>query len=354
MKPIGFMADLHNHNWNAFATVNGDGVNGRLQMLLDEILRCAQEVVDAGGSKMILAGDIFHVRGSIAPSVLNPVRDCMRRVRDEFGIVVYILAGNHDLEGKKSTRLGSAITALETDGCIVINTVQAGLAAIDDVVMIPWIQDIAELKQTLEDAAKSDPKPGEVDLVIHAPIDGVIAGLPPHGLTPEYLAGLGFRRVFAGHYHHHKDFGNGVYSIGALAHHTWSDVGSKAGFLIVSDDEVKWFKSHAPEFVDLSRAADESEAELMTDGNYVRARVSTSKPSDIAKMREWLEKSGAKGVVIQTVKEPAKARTGSVAHSVKAGASIEASIDEFIKGQSFAHAEKVRAKCQNILSLAGV
>lgn len=354
MKPCGYISDTHNHNWHAFATANSDGVNNRLRILLDELFRCADEVRKAGGDTIINAGDTFHVRGNIAPSVLNPTVDAYRKLV-QSGFKIYILPGNHDLEGKEADRVGSAVTALEEVGCRVIHDVQVGTVAHDHVVMVPWTQDIARLKETLLNLSEvSDDGRGPVDLVIHAPVDGVLPGIPNHGLSPEWLASLKFRYVFAGHYHHHKDFGNGVFSIGALAHHTWGDVGSKAGFLIVSDEGVRWFKSRAPEFVDLSIAKNETEAEMLADQNYVRARIESSKMSEINKLREWLVGAGAKGVVIQTVKEPSKTRDGSVAHSVMAGASIEASVDEFIKSQSFTRAESVQRECQRILSLAGV
>ena len=76
-------------------------------------------------------------------------------------------------------------------------------------------------------------------------VSGVSAGLAatdrrlvPYGaLVPERrhdLAKLGFRRVFAGHYHHHCSFEDGkVWSIGATTHQTASDIGTKAGFLLV-------------------------------------------------------------------------------------------------------------------------
>lgn len=345
MQPYGLLADVHAHNWQAFSTVSETGINNRLEMLLAEVNRCAWELSEVGGDTIYIAGDIFHVRGSIAPSVLNPVLDQFRDLV-EGGFKIRIIPGNHDLEAKSSVRVSNAVTALEGVGCVVCH--ENGVFDEPRVIAVPWHEKLSDLKLFLSAFSKTSVE--GADLILHAPIDGTITGLPNHGLDPAYLADLGFKRVFAGHYHHHKDFGNGVYSIGAVAHHTWSDVGSKAGFLIVSDDDVKWFKSHTPEFVDLSAATDAAEAEIMVEGNYVRARVGTSKAKEINELREWLTKSGARGVVIQTIKEPTKAREGSVAHSVKAGASIETSITEFIKGQEFPNGEQVQLECQKILA----
>lgn len=348
MKPYGLASDLHCHNWQAFSSVGEDGINTRLKMLLMEVGRLAAEVVAADGDTLYFAGDIFHVRGSIAPSVLNPVLDLFRSLIAQ-GLRIVIIPGNHDLESKHSKRVSNAVTALESVGCLVCHETQV----FDDepghsVLVVPWHDKVADLKAhllKLEAYAVSD-----TDLILHAPIDGTIKGLPDHGLDPEWLGNLGFRSVYAGHYHHHKEFDHNVFSIGAVAHHTWSDVGSKAGFLVVGSTGPKWFKSHTPEFVDLSAATDEAEVEIMAEGNYVRARVTTSKVKEINELREWLMKSGAKGVVIQTIKEPTKAREGSIAHSVKAGASIETSIADYVKSQEFPNGEQVQMECQRILA----
>lgn len=355
-KPFGLLADLHQHNWQSFSTVNESGINSRLEMLHDEIKRCAVETRKAGGDTIYVAGDVFHVRGSIAPSVLNPTLDVFRALVSD-GFIVRLIPGNHDLESKHSKRISNAVTSLEGAGVKVCHEPilfadvdDTSAAMMPDVLVIPWFDKIAELKTILEGYAGASGMSSTTTLILHAPIDGVIGGLPAHGLTPEYLAGLGFKRVFAGHYHHHKDFENGVISIGALAHHTWSDVGSKAGFLVVSDGDVRWFKSHTPEFVDLVAAVDESEAEIMAEGNYVRARITSSKTKDINELREWLMKCGAKGVVIQTIKETTSARVGGVAHTVGAGASVETSIADYVKSQEFPNGERVQIECQKILA----
>lgn len=354
MKPYGIISDSHHHNWSAFATVGTlTGVNTRLDMLLSETERAAAEVKKAGGDTLYHTGDLFHVRGSIAPSVLNPTLDCYKRILS-MGVKIVILAGNHDLEGADSTRVGSAITSLEGVGCKVINTPRAGLhMAGDRIIMIPWIKSVGELKKAIEDAVASDPKGvADVDLMIHAPIDGVIPGLPDHGLDAAWLASKGFRRVFSGHYHHHKDFGNGVYSVGALAHHTWSDVGSKAGFLIVSDTDVRWFKSRAPEFVEITGATDAHDIPLIVDGNYARAKINSTKEKDVQDMRAFLEGAGALGVVILAQKDLGAAPRDNSAAAVKKGESLEASVAGFVKASAMRAPDDLTKLCLDILGEA--
>jgi DNA repair exonuclease SbcCD nuclease subunit len=342
MKPFGIVSDQHFHLWSAFSTTLPNGINSRLQASLDELRRCANEVRAVGGNLIINAGDTFHVRGSVSPEVLNPVMDLHQElINDGFEIV--IISGNHDLSSRDSNRLSSAVTALEGVGCKVVHEATNDC----DVAFIPWMNNVNDLKDYIDHIYCGNRQ--QQDLIIHAPVDGVIAGLPDHGLTADWLGEQGFRRVFSGHYHAHKDFGNGVYSIGSTTHLTWSDVGSKAGFLIVDDNEVKWFKSHAPEFIDLTDDVEPDDVPFLVDGNFVRARVTTSKTAEINKLREWLIDCGAKGVVIQTVKQSTNTRS-TAPTSISAGASLEVSIADYIKTQSFDHADDVQIEAQKILT----
>jgi DNA repair exonuclease SbcCD nuclease subunit len=334
-KPYGLMADVHLHNWSAFATTNADGVNSRLAALLDEIRRCAEAVAAAGGDTVVIAGDLFHVRGSVQPTVLNALMATLSRCFASFATNFIILAGNHDLEGKEAKRLSSAITALECPYVEVVNESKVvDLGSAGQTFMVPWIEDMAKLRQELQTAATSVTDAGELDLIIHAPIDGVIEGLPAHGLTPAWLDELGFKRVFSGHYHNHRSFcENNVVSIGALAHHSWSDVGTRAGFLIVYPEEWSWQSSHLPEFIDLQELAvlDPEDVGLTVAGNFIRARIESDSIKDVAEIREELTNMGARAVVVQTMPK-APVREGVVSASVASGASLETSVADFVRG----------------------
>lgn len=347
IKHYGIISDTHHHQWSAFSTALYNGVNSRLQATLDETARCAAEVLEAGGDTIIHGGDLFHVRGSIAPSVLNPTMDLYRDLIDNKDMKIVILAGNHDLEGKDAARVSSAITALEGVGCQIVSDAGKPLF-FEGKWLVPWHQNIAELKAVIE-AIPPEHK-SAYDLVIHAPIDEVIVGIPSHGLDAKYLASLGFGRVFSGHYHHHKQFEGGVYSIGALTHHSWSDVGSKAGFLIVGDD-VKWRASRAPSFVEITAETDPDDIALIVDGNYVRAKINTSKSADVEDTRQFLLDSGAKGVIIIVEKDTtvSKRTDGTV---IKSGATLDQSVNDYINAQKFANPKDLGVLCDSILKEA--
>lgn len=342
---FGVISDTHNHAWSTFAETNPNGVNSRLQIILDETKRCAEEVKAAGGNTMIHCGDLFHVRGSVAPSVLNPTRDLYKQLVDS-GMNIYIMAGNHDLEGKESNDLGSAVTSFRDIGCAVINE---ATVATPELVFVPWEPSVEALKAKIEKIHKS----GKFDLAaanlfLHAGLDGVMPGLPSHGLDPAWLYSLGFLNVFCGHYHHHKEAAKRVYSVGALTHQTWADVGSKAGFLVVSKGDVKWHASRAPGFLDIDGSTKPEDVPLLVDGNYVRARIESAKSSEIEALRQFLMDSGAKGVsIIATPPAPVTRAGGTVA---KAGVTLDQSVGDYIKAGSFVNASAVEKLCMEILT----
>ncbi|WP_323016367.1 metallophosphoesterase [Castellaniella sp.] len=349
MKPFGVFSDAHLHPWTSFSSDDEHGVNLRLRGLLTEIKRCALEVKDAGGDTIYCAGDVFHTRGKIAPLVLNPTIDTIKEVTGG-GIKFRIMSGNHDLERRDSERLSSAITALAMPGVEIVNE---PYCFTDDVVaMIPWFDKLPDL----QDAIRACPFRGDKDatLILHAPVNGVIAGLPETGLDPEWLASRGFGRVFVGHYHNHKEFPGNVYSIGALANHTWSDVGSKAGFLLVDDEGVHFRKSHLPEFLDLDNLAeldlDQEEIQMAVAGNYVRVKTDETKTSAVESLRQELIAWGALGVLIRSTPKATTTRESAVTASIQSGASIEQSIGDYVKSQKFADPGAVNAGCLDILS----
>lgn len=303
-EPYLLLSDTHYHAWNQFARVDENGMNSRLKILLEETERAFAVAREQGIRLVFHAGDMFHTRGSLVPSVLNPTGFAYANGAVE-GMSIKAIAGNHDLESNDTRWLTAATSALRHVGFTGTDGEEPYLG----VVLLNWEPNLQKLKERMERfAARPDAR--ELDLIIHAPVNGVLLGIPNHGLDADYLQGLGFKRVFAGHYHNHKCFdGTDVYSIGALTHQTWSDVGTKAGFCLVYPDRVEWHASHAPQFVDLPEDAFEAEDEEALiescDGNYVRMLLSDPTKAREEKARAVLEANGAKGILLRSPKAAA-------------------------------------------------
>jgi DNA repair exonuclease SbcCD nuclease subunit len=319
-KPYLLVSDLHLHAWSSFATYNEEGTNGRLKDIVRELRRAVFELKNAGGDEVVIAGDLFHVRGQLDPEVFNYVHDAFLDLVTHEDVTFFAIPGNHDLKGKETTRLGNAFQSLNALlGFVVITeptllTLEAG-----SVIVAPWMSSLDKLREEIK-GWSGKPK---CDLVIHAGINGVISGMPDHALEASEVADWGFNRVFAGHYHNHKRFcKDSVVSIGALTHQTWSDVGTKAGFMLVYPDHFEHRESNAPSFVEINEDTAEDELPLIVEGNYVRVRGAKMSDKDINAMRGEVLDLGALGFSYQGTREVVTARAGPPPRVTSLAASV--------------------------------
>jgi DNA repair exonuclease SbcCD nuclease subunit len=295
--------------------------------------RAALAVKQAGGSRLIHAGDLFHERNSLEPATLNPTLETISEIIS-LGIDFQIIPGNHDLGTRHTTWNSNASSALSHLGARVIVKPEI----IDGVLFVPWIDSVKKLRDLLIDWSKKAPG---VDVVLHGPLNDVIKGIPDNGLDPTQLAQIGFKRVFCGHYHHHKCHLNSVYSIGSLTHQNWGDVEHLSGFLLVDDNSVQHVPDSAPKFMDYD--AKDREA---VRGNYVRLRVEVKNPAEADRYREAILSLGAAGVVVQPIIKGTNQRLQT---TVQAGASIQQSITDWIKTNKPGNAEALTNLCESIL-----
>ncbi|QIG69130.1 DNA repair exonuclease subunit 1 protein [Rhizobium phage RHph_N1_15] len=351
------ISDLHAHKWSTFSTFTADGVNSRLQIILDELTRAAQHAKKIGAEFIVCAGDIMHVRGSIDPEVLNPLQERIKEILD-MGLDIYAIPGNHDLAGKDTTVLGNAINTLaqtkSDHGVFTVYNEPRGVTRNGHrIAMVPYRMTTELLLKDLAELAKH-PHRDEMDVFIHAGIDGVLIGVQPHGLTGEMLADFGFRNVFAGDYHHHKEVVPGVWSIGATTHQRWNDVGTKAGFMSVDDaGKAVYHATHAPRFVDVS-GLDETDMALAADGNYVRFSGPEMTGAEITELRQFLLDSNAKGVVIMAPKKVAPTARGG---KPKTGAvTVDESVASYVDGatdiSTLVDRERLKRECADVLNAA--
>ena len=336
MIPYGVISDSHLHKWSVFSHVLPTRINSRLQGILDEIWRAAVAVRDAGGDTLIHCGDIFHVRGSIAPSVLNPAQDLFARIRTELGVQVIALAGNHDLEDNDSNALGNAAESLRGAGVQVIS--RRYIDHENHRLFVPYFHSQKQVRTEIEDWRVEAELNDMFDisdwtLFLHAPLNGVIAGIPDNGFSARELADYGFKAVFCGHYHHHCVFDGNVCSVGPVTHQTFSDVGNKAGFVIVDGDTLSHHPSNAPRFVDWQSDWDELEEIEHIQGNYVRAKLESATNEEVEEVRAYLTERGAAGV--QIIQVPKSEVSRDDAPSVAAGASVRVSVAEWCRNQDY-------------------
>ena len=327
-------SDIHLHPWSAFSHINEKGVNNRLQMIADELLRVG-EMAHNEGAPLVIAGDIVHTRGNISTEVAN----VMMETFDAIKCPVWAIPGNHDLSGREATWSSSILSVLKSAGVHCVN--EPTYVHSLNLMLVPWIENKGKLKQVLIEAAEQYPG---CDVVMHTHLNSVIKGIPDTGFDPSELGRIGFKRVFSGHLHNHVDFGNGVYSIGALTHQTWSDVGTKAGFMYVSDKATLHVESQTPKFVDV----DPSDEDVIV-GQYARAKIDANTPADTKAFRQHLLDLGAMDAIVTAKPKDNQQRSQT---SINAGASINTSISEWIKKKEYQNPQALEMMCNSILEEA--
>ncbi|WEU67344.1 hypothetical protein [Xanthomonas phage JGB6] len=107
--PVLIYSDPHYHNFAAFSGLH-NGINTRLLSTIRATEEAVAALQAAGGHKIICAGDMFHVRGQITPSVMNPVINMIEHFPHDTQFSV--ISGNHDLETERTSEAMSSITAL--------------------------------------------------------------------------------------------------------------------------------------------------------------------------------------------------------------------------------------------------
>jgi len=349
---FGVVSDIHAHTWSLFGGTGSDGVNTRLRIQLDELERAAVEVKNAGGSLLVIPGDIYHTRGSVDPEVHNPLEDTFQSILN-IGVDIIAIPGNHDLKSKDTQALSSQVETLgklfgSATSFQVINEVS--VQRIKGLVLgfVPWRSSPADVMRALSLLAK-EPDASEMYVFMHVGLADVIPAA--EGLKSADIEAFGFKKVFSGHYHHHKNFNDKVYSVGATTHHNWGDVGTKAGFLLVDGDKVKFRETLAPKFVDISGMTDEDEIRLTSHGNYVRIRGTAMTEKEIEDLRTALVGFGAKGTSIEIPKLAPVAHARAAASAGKA-MSLNESLDNYVDKKTFpagVDAAKVKARSQAVL-----
>lgn len=343
--PYLLFSDVHFHNWSAFSYTNEEGVNSRLQYQIDELDRAYTALRAAGGKLAICAGDLFHVRGKMAPSVTNPVRDFFRK-QDGLDMETVILSGNHDLEGNDADTLTSAVCVIQSKSTLAIT--EACQASVEPgIYMIPWRSDLGRLREEIKEVNEITAPESKVDLIIHAPMNDVLINIPNVGLNASEFVGMNFNRVFAGHYHAHKRLADNVYSVGATGHQTWSDPDTQAGWCLVYEDRVEFNASRQPQFMSLPLVYDEEDI-VEVDGNFIRADIEDPTPESMIALREYVVSHGAAGVTIRTLVGK-KESTRDGGETVSAVDSLDDSITKFAVEK---HSKQVAVECARILEEA--
>jgi len=226
------LSDLHFHNYKI------EAVN---DALVDVFTKQIPDIIDREKIDCItISGDIFHVRGSIKPSVFNQTFSYFKDLCQKVPVVMTF--GNHDLETLNSSVSAVSIWVFhEIPNCYILNG------------------DILEIKgckiggigyrRTAQETIDGIKFVSDADVILmHYGIDDFKpANVPDCNLTLKDLPKD--KWVLAGHYHNCRQ-SKKVIQVGSPIQHNFGDTEQARGCWIIDTDKNKatFIKLQYPEF----------------------------------------------------------------------------------------------------------
>jgi DNA repair exonuclease SbcCD nuclease subunit len=318
MAQIIIYTDLHCHPYPFGASINEEtGRNSRLQDCLDVLDWTANIVHDRGADARLFIGDMFHIRGRLAPSVINPISDHFETVHHRGWwqpFIDFLIPGNHDHEHRVKGE--HALHSLRGDGVWVRDG--HGYEVINDGgklrgLGIGWVAyepSVVELKAKVKQVAAEARLQEGVErkiLLIHHGVDGSMPNIPDCGFGPADLPIDTFDWVFCGDYHNHKELIPGrAWMVGAPLQHTFGDVGQTRGCVVLdtATGTVEFIEnSAAPRFVTVDLVDGKMKVMGAKDvkGNFVRVRADDQKA--LEKLAAKITDMGARAVQTELVRD---------------------------------------------------
>jgi DNA repair exonuclease SbcCD nuclease subunit len=318
MSKIVLFSDLHAHPYAFGASIDEvTGRNSRLQDCLNVLDWTSGIAYGSGAGARLFIGDMFHIRGRLAPSVINPISDHFARVHpsgEEQDFIDFLIPGNHDQEHRVEGE--HALYPLRADGVWVRDG--HGYQPVNDggklrglgIGWVSYVSNITELKaQVKQVAAWARLQEGVKRriLIIHHGVDGTMPNIPDCGFGAADLPIDTFDWVFCGDYHNHKEIIPGkAWMVGAPLQHTFGDVGQSRGCVLLDTDDgrVSFIENtEAPRFVTVDLIEGKMQVTGAKDvkGNFVRVRADDQKA--LEKIAAKITDMGARAVQTELVRD---------------------------------------------------
>ena len=244
------MSDLHLGNHQQFAGISKDGINTRLLLQHNAIQKAMQTGVKRDCKILVIAGDIFHVRGLVEVEAVNVFHDILKEAEELFENI-YIITGNHDITHENTQMFNTLNVFSEHKNVKIIDPKSSVTYQDMKTVFFGYTNDTEYINDELkyfDDAEK-------YDLYCHQAIFGVQYRnhVLTEGVELKYLKR--FKRVFNGHIHEPKKLSYSIYNLGSLVPMDFGDVGERY-YYVISDNKVEKFQSDHPLFITVKSPKD--------------------------------------------------------------------------------------------------
>jgi len=267
---------------------------------LKEVLPGIREAASEPYTDVAFLGDWYHIRYSINVSLMNAVRDELRKW-EESGIDLYLIPGNHDQVDIKGRHALEVFDDMEHVHVFTEPTQS------DWGLWLPYRKNLEELRGFL--------KPGQT-VWMHQGVCGARMNnghVNEDGLTVQELEALG--PVFSGHYHNRQKVGRAVY-VGSPYQTRADEHGQPKGYGIWDGTTMELVDTRwGPRYhIFTVQAGQEPDLTGVDDGDDVRVQVVGPGAHRAAEeLGEHLAKSRNVTHAVTPVEEPMESRL-EVAH----------------------------------------
>lgn len=310
------IGDIHANNWKDFSTtldvvwdseverfvaappdvVEATPMNSRLHHILNGLCDVRNYCEKNGIKLCLIAGDLFHTRGSVDTIVYNSIYRVLDSFND-YDVEIIMIAGNHD-QANSAVHADNSLYPLSAS-CRVVSKPQV-VRYVDpdtdealDICCVPFSKD----KPTIMAAVEKMSKLSEVPkiLLAHLGLSGGLVGSGNYVMSDEYnlmeLKATKFKYCVFGHYHKPQVLEyNSIYT-GSLLQNTFNDEGDHHGFWVI-DTSRRWDMElvplHYPEFITVTTSnCDKLTAKDLSE-NYVRVQATAKDASSVMDVIEGL------------------------------------------------------------------
>ena len=295
------LADIHLHDFKDFSKTlqvrwdkekltyiedeSGDILmNSRLFYILRGLADIRDTAITEGITNILIAGDVFHKRGTITVPVMNGAYQIFKSFKEK-GLNIYIIVGNHDQVDQSEISQHSLYTF--KDMVHIIDrpeTIDLG-----DNIKLYGIPFYRAKKTTLFYLNKYPKEQRENTIVmLHIGVDGGIVGggfAMKDEYTIEEIEPDTWNAVILGHYHKPQKFAKNMCYCGTPIQNSFSDEQvdkSYNGFYILDTDtrELEFRELEAPRFLTF-KSIDDLKNHKSKYNDYVRIKVQEKDMKDL-------------------------------------------------------------------------
>ena len=258
---IACISDIHCHMFKEFD--KGDDITGstRFTKIMDTLRYVHQFCKENDIGHILMAGDLFNVRGKISTVVYNHVHDVLQDICTD-GINIIAIPGNHDQVDNSDVPQHSLYALKDIQGL----TVQGELGMVHlekegeplvNVFCVPYSKNAQMIKDYVSNVSETLEEKDSI-LMFHLGINGSMSNgvsLNSESFNIGDLYPDKFKYLVGGHIHKRQFFGSNAFYCGSPIQHSHNDGGESKGFFVIDTNkkcDIQFVHIPNPEFVTLT------------------------------------------------------------------------------------------------------